>query len=108
MKTLKSIDGKSLLIGGLLASTIFFATGATGITDKWSMQQQWEIGTIDVQAYQCLYVLNQEVYDHKTAQESSTRVSVKKMTKHNEWPKGWEPTGETSDGRSVFVRRRIK
>ena len=28
MKTLKSIDSKSLLIGGLLASTIFFATGA--------------------------------------------------------------------------------
>ena len=28
MKTLKSIDGKSLLIGGLLACTIFFATGA--------------------------------------------------------------------------------
>ena len=28
MKTIKSIDGKSLLIGGLLACTIFFATGA--------------------------------------------------------------------------------
>ena len=28
MKTLKSIDSKSLLIGGLLACTIFFATGA--------------------------------------------------------------------------------
>ena len=30
MKTIKSIDGKSLLIGGFLACTIFFATGAGG------------------------------------------------------------------------------
>ena len=28
MKTIKSIDGKSFLIGGLLACTLFFATGA--------------------------------------------------------------------------------
>ena len=34
MKTLKSIDGKSLLIGCLLASTIFFATGAVDDTPK--------------------------------------------------------------------------
>mgnify|MGYP001362952667 CR=1 FL=1 len=43
MKTLKSIDGKSLLIGGLLASTIFFAMGATSKTDagKWDKEQVW-------------------------------------------------------------------
>jgi len=33
MKTLKSIDGKSLLIGLLLASTFFFATGAADDSD---------------------------------------------------------------------------
>ena len=41
MKTIKSIDGKSLLIGGLLASTIFFAMGATSPTDKWDDKQVW-------------------------------------------------------------------
>ena len=45
MKTLKSIDGKSLLIGGLLASTIFFAMGATSSTDKWDDKQEWEVAT---------------------------------------------------------------
>jgi hypothetical protein len=45
MKTLKSIDGKSLLIGGLLASTVFFAMGATSKTDagKWDDKQVWEV-----------------------------------------------------------------
>ena len=41
MNTLKSIDGKSLLIGALMASTIFFATGATRPTDVWDNQQEW-------------------------------------------------------------------
>jgi len=47
MRTLKSIDGKSLLIGGLLASTIFFAMGATSKTDagKWDNEQVWNILT---------------------------------------------------------------
>lgn len=45
MKTLKSIDGKSLLIGGLLASTIFFAMGATSPTDKWDDKQEWVIAS---------------------------------------------------------------
>ena len=43
MKTLKSIDGKSLLIGGLLASTIFFAVGSTSPTDKWDQEQVWVV-----------------------------------------------------------------
>ena len=47
MKTLKSIDGKSLLIGGLLACTIFFAMGATGPTDKWDDEQLWQTKVID-------------------------------------------------------------
>jgi len=47
MKTLKSIDGKSLLIGGLLASTIFFAMGATGPVDKWDDKQEWHVKIYD-------------------------------------------------------------
>ena len=42
---IKSIDGKSLLIGGLLASTIFFAMGSTSPTDKWGDKQEWEVAT---------------------------------------------------------------
>ena len=41
MRTIKSIDGNSLLIGDLLASTIFFAMGATSKTDKWDDGQVW-------------------------------------------------------------------
>ena len=47
MKTLKSIDGKSLLIGGLLASTVFFAMGATGPADKWDDEQSWQVISVE-------------------------------------------------------------
>ena len=62
MKTLKSIDSKSLLIGGLLASTIFFATGAQdGVVDgaqpeaepkgrkfvKWNDKQSWQVISVE-------------------------------------------------------------
>ena len=66
MKTLKSIDGKSLLIGGLLASTIFSATGAQdgvggGVVDgahpeaepkgrksgKWNDEQSWQVISVE-------------------------------------------------------------
>ena len=48
MKTLKSIDGKSLLIGGLLACTIFIATGSTSPEDKWDNGQMWEFDFFDI------------------------------------------------------------
>ena len=64
MKTLKSIDGKSLLIGGLLALTIFFAAGAQdgvggGVVDgaqpepksrksgKWNDEQSWQVISVE-------------------------------------------------------------
>jgi hypothetical protein len=40
---MKTIDIKSLLIGGLLASTILLGMGATSPTDKWDDKQQWEV-----------------------------------------------------------------
>ena len=40
MKAIKSIAGKSLLIGGLLTSTIF-STGCTSPTNKWDDKQEW-------------------------------------------------------------------
>ena len=39
---MKNIDIKSLLIGGLLASTIFFGVAATSPTDKWDDKQLWK------------------------------------------------------------------
>lgn len=41
MKTVKSIDVKSFLIGMLLASTILLGMAATGPTDQWDKQQEW-------------------------------------------------------------------
>jgi hypothetical protein len=40
---MKNIDMKSLLIGGLLASTIFFGVAATSPTDKWDKNQRWQV-----------------------------------------------------------------
>ena len=40
---MKSIDTKSLLIGALLASTMFFGVAATGPSDKWDSSQIWEV-----------------------------------------------------------------
>ena len=42
---MKSIDVKSLLIGTLLASTIFFGVAATGATDKWDDKQMWQVAS---------------------------------------------------------------
>jgi len=43
--TMKSIDTKSLIIGALLASTIFLGVAATSPTDKWDNEQFWLIKT---------------------------------------------------------------
>jgi hypothetical protein len=45
---MKSIDTKSLLIGALLASTVFFGVAATSKDDmgKWDKAQQWEVTTV--------------------------------------------------------------
>ena len=40
---MKNIDVKSLIIGALLTSTIFLGVAATGTTDKWDVNQKWEI-----------------------------------------------------------------
>ena len=42
---MKTIDLKSLIIGILLASTLFLGIAATNATDKWDKKQQWEFGT---------------------------------------------------------------
>ena len=38
---MKYIDIKSLIIGALLASTIFLGVAATGVNDKWDDKQEW-------------------------------------------------------------------
>ena len=42
---MKTIDLKSLIIGILLASTLFLGIAATNEADKWDKKQQWEFGT---------------------------------------------------------------
>ena len=105
MKTLKSIDGKSMLIGCLLATTIFFATGATGITDKWSTQQQWEFGHLmPPRANKPEYLLMR-----KMLVPDGERFRTREMnTLHYEWPKGWEPVFTGQSHSLITVRRRIK
>ena len=41
MKTLKSIDTKSALIGFLLCSILFLGAAATSSVDKWDAKQEW-------------------------------------------------------------------
>ena len=85
MRTLKSIDGKSLLIGGLLASTIFFAMGATGPTDKWDDEQQWKVG--EIKYYQA----------NPLEDESWALIQPKeKLTKSKEWPKAYNNARQDS------------
>ena len=43
--TMKNIDAKSIIIGALLASTIFLGVAATSPTDKWDDKQEWTIKT---------------------------------------------------------------
>ena len=38
---MKHIDIKSLIIGALLASSIFLGVAATGVNDKWDDKQEW-------------------------------------------------------------------
>ena len=100
MKTLKSFDGKSFLIGGLLASTIFFAMGATSPTDKWDDEQQWETAVL---GYGVAPVPN----GVKWVLVTKTRNGKNVYRHYAEWPKGWEPVG-TFDDTYWEVRRRIK
>ena len=100
MKTLKSIDGKSLLIGSLLASTIFFATGATGLADKWDQKQQWELGVLREE--EDGYALLRREYV-----EGDFKAKV--IYELKKWPAGWEPIGvEDHAINEILVRRRIK
>jgi len=75
---MKNIDVKSLLIGTLLASTIFLGVAATSPTDKWDDNQVWEVKT-----------------DRRMKEEGKGQA-------------GWEPFGYSSKGTDVIYRKRIK
>ena len=82
MKTIKSIDGKSLLIGGLLACTIFFATGATSPTDKWDDKQEWL--TADMTIMRGYGLITSERYDLPNGGKGTFYKTAA----------GWEPYGQ--------------
>jgi len=91
---MKNIDVKSLLIGTLLASTIFLGVAATSPTDKWDKEQRWEVGK----------VAWQEIPNGDTKwvlQEDSKPVHHSHV-----WPAGWEPI--SYDGKHWRVRKRVK
>ena len=79
----KNIDIKSLIIGGLLTSTIFLGVAATGKADKnsWDDEQEWAV-----------------------------TYRLKKQFNHVESGKGLQPFAVTRDdeGVRVWVRKRIK
>ena len=72
---MKNLDGKSLLIGALLAATVMFGTGASSEkVEKWDADQQWLIAEVP--------------------------ISEAKPTK-----KGWEPISSAGDGLLIVLRR---
>ena len=81
--TMKDIDIKSVIIGALLATTVFFGMGATGKDDKdkWDNEQVWET------VFDGVAPLEETVINGKT-------IFVFRS-------KGWEPHGRS-------WRRRIK
>ena len=94
---MKSIDIKSLLIGSLLALTIFLGVAATGPADKWDEKQQWAVGelkwTFVETARELKWNLREDENDKPTAYS-------------DKWPAGWEPV--SFDGKYWRVRKRIK
>ncbi|MDP6905201.1 MAG: hypothetical protein QF406_12225 [Verrucomicrobiota bacterium] len=91
---MKLIDIKSLLIGVLLASTIFLGVAATSPADKWNEKQRWAVGKLvwgKINARNSKWMLTE---DSKTLAHS------------DKWPEGWEPISH--DGKHWRVRKRIK
>ena len=80
---MKNIDIKSLLIGTLLASTIFIGVAAADDNDKKNIVK-WQVAYAPI--------VNWWV-DGKVKGESGD---------------GWEPFAVSGDGKTVFQRRRIK
>ena len=77
---MKNIDITSVIIGGLLTSTIFLGVAATSPNDKWDNEQNWSVRHIPW-----------------------TKILLKSNPSQT---KGWEPIGGDDDG--VFYRKRIK
>lgn len=86
---MRNIDVKSVIIGALFASTIFFGVGATSPTDKWDDKQSWEV-------------------DVFTQREMN--AGVRWTGGEAEFIAGWEPIAGTirgSNGNEVFARKRV-
>ena len=84
---MNSIDIKSLLIGALLTSTVIFGVAATGKTDAWDTEQQWE--------WKRLFCGSRALYNTTMDYAAGNKVS------------GWEPI-EPEEGGWVWARRRVK
>ena len=118
MKTLKSIDGKSMLIGCLLACTIFFGTGAKdgvvgGVVDgaqpeaepkgkksgKWNDEQSWQVISVE----------NKPPFD--ASDPKNAKETANWIRKKTQRVRGKEPFAVTMDkgGKArVWYRKRDK
>ena len=89
MKTLKSIDTKSALIGFLLCSILFLGAAATSSVDKWDAKQEW------------LVAGSNELFGQKQLE----RKKMGGMVVYHS-TEGWEPM--QAEGGAITYRKRIK
>tara|TARA_B100000686_G_C15986441_1_gene569864 strand:- start:170 stop:466 length:297 start_codon:yes stop_codon:yes gene_type:complete len=98
---MKNIDPKSLIIGVLLSSIIILGVAATGKTDKWDDQQEWQVSVIG-------WDRSAKKWWRNTTPDSFSQGSVYHSDR---WPRGWEPIGQAlpnSKPAGWLARKRIK
>ena len=89
MKTLKSIDIKSALIGFLLCSIFFLGVAAASPTDTWDAKQEW------------LVAGSNTLFGQKLLERKKMGGMVVYHSKG-----GWEPM--QAEGGAITYRKRIK
>ena len=114
---MKYIDPKSLTIGVLAASLVFACTdsnnkttnspslvseakAATGVGDKWDMNQEWEFAHQNELAP--LFHISKEIPKY------ADRLVIAKSGKWLQTKGGWEPFAWDSRKADFLFRRRIK
>jgi|TARA_B100001971_G_scaffold161320_1_gene151345 hypothetical protein len=89
MKTLRSLDIKSALVGFLLCSIFLLGVAATSSTDKWDAKQEW------------LVAGSNALFGNKQLEREKMGGMVVYHSKG-----GWEPF--QAEGGAITYRKRIK
>ena len=99
MKTIKSIDGKSLLIGGLLACTVFLAMGSATHKDHlWDRASKWETGVVIIEEGKGYTLRKHYSFGDNFIKRDAGPIKV--------WPAGWEPIGHLDGENKILVPQR--